>query len=408
MVALSVSPTVSAVSPRLCPPPSRVIAAAHRTNGLIWNPTKNSSCRSESGSPSWGGIFDYARLQERFAELTAQVSQPGFWDNAEAAQKVTVERGGVENTIKGFDALTAQLGDVEAFIELGVEEGEEMVKEELDELLDGIVKHLDELEFKRMLAGEHDKAGAVLSINAGAGGTDSQDWAEMLLRMYLRYSERSGWKTDLLEASDGEEAGIKSATIKVTGPYAFGFLKAESGVHRLVRISPFDSNARRQTSFSSVYVIPDLDDEIEIDIAESDLRIDTYRASGAGGQHVNRTDSAVRITHQPTGIVVACQNERSQHKNKATAMKLLKARLYENERRQRDEALQAVNDAKSDIGWGSQIRSYVLHPYQMVKDLRTAHETSKTQAVLDGDLQGFIEAYLLKSGGSADEEEKAF
>ena len=321
-----------------------------------------------------------------------------------------MERGAAENTIKMIDGLTAQLDDVEAFIELGEEEGQEMVQEELDELLGEIVPRLDELEFKRMLAGEHDSAGAILSINAGAGGTDSQDWAEMLLRMYLRYIERSGWKSDLVEASDGEEAGIKSATVKVTGEFAFGFLKAESGVHRLVRISPFDSNARRQTSFSSVYVIPDLDDEIQIDIEDGDLRVDTYRASGAGGQHVNRTDSAVRITHLPTGIVVQCQNERSQMKNRGTAMKILKARLYENERRKRDAALQAVNDAKTDIGWGSQIRSYVLHPYQMVKDLRTSHETSKTQAVLDGDLQSFIEAYLLKFGAGApsDEEDKAF
>jgi peptide chain release factor 2 len=376
----------------------------------LWNRTKNSSCRSKSGSPSWGGIFDYARLQERFAELTAQVSQPGFWDQPEAAQKVTMERGAAENTIKMIDQLTGQLGDVGAFIELGEEEGQELVEEELDQLLAEIVPHLDELEFKRMLAGEHDQAGAILSINAGAGGTDSQDWAEMLLRMYLRYIERAGWKSDLVEASDGEEAGIKSATIKVTGEYAFGFLKAESGVHRLVRISPFDSNARRQTSFSSVYVIPDLDDEIEIEIEDGDLRVDTYRASGAGGQHVNRTDSAVRITHLPTGIVVQCQNERSQLKNRGTAMKILKARLYENERRKRDAALQAVNDAKSDIGWGNQIRSYVLHPYQMVKDLRTSHETSRTQAVLDGDLQSFIEAYLLKFGDGApsDEDDRAF
>ena len=367
----------------------------------IWNRTKNSSCRSEGGSPSWGGIFDYARLQERFAELTAQVSAPGFWDDPDAAQKVTVERGTTENTIKRFDELTAQLDDVEAFIELGEEEGLEMVQEELDELMQSIVGVLDELEFKRMLSGEHDIAGAILSINAGAGGTDSQDWAEMLLRMYLRYTERAGWKSELVEASDGEEAGIKSATIKVAGEYAFGFLKAESGVHRLVRISPFDSNARRQTSFSSVYVIPDLDDEIEVDIDEGDLRVDTYRASGAGGQHVNRTDSAVRITHLPTGIVVQCQNERSQLKNRNTAMKILKARLYEEERRKRDDALQAVNDAKADIGWGSQIRSYVLHPYQMVKDLRTSHETSRTQAVLDGELQPFIESYLLKFGAGA-------
>jgi len=272
---------------------------------------------------------------------------------------------------------------------------------DLNEQIASVGAQLGQMEFRRMLSGEHDMASAIVSINAGAGGTDSQDWAEMLLRMYLRYCERRGWSTTLVDRQDGEEAGIKSATFEVAGEFAFGFLKAESGVHRLVRISPFDSNARRQTSFSSVYVLPDVDEEITVEINETDLRIDTYRASGAGGQHVNRTDSAVRITHVPSGIVVQCQNERSQIKNRATAMKILKARLYEEERRKRDEALQAANDEKSDIGWGNQIRSYVLHPYRMVKDLRTSHETSNPQAVLDGELQPFVEAYLLRFGAGA-------
>jgi peptide chain release factor 2 len=267
---------------------------------------------------------------------------------------------------------------------------------------------MEAMEFQRMLSGEHDAANAIITINPGAGGTESQDWAEMLLRMYLRYCEKRGWKTDLVERLDGQEAGIKSATIQVTGGYAFGYLKAESGVHRLVRISPFDANARRQTSFAAVYVLPELDDTIEVEINDADLKVDTYRASGAGGQHVNRTDSAVRITHLPTGIVVQCQNERSQIKNRVTAMKVLKARLYEEERRKRDEAQAQANSEKSEIGWGSQIRSYVLAPYQMVKDLRTQHESSNPSAVLDGDLQPFVEAYLLKAGGTAPEETDVF
>lgn len=342
------------------------------------------------------------------AEFDVVVADPSFWDDAEAAQATLQERGTVEATIKDLDGLTAQLEDAEAFIELGEEEGEELVMDELTAVLSEVEARVDEMEFTRMLAGEHDRQSAIVSINAGAGGTDSQDWAEMMLRMYLRYCEKRGWKADIVEVSEGDEAGIKSATFQVTGEWAFGFLKAESGVHRLVRISPFDSNARRQTSFSSVYVLPDLDDSIVVEINDADLRVDTYRASGAGGQHVNRTDSAVRITHLPTGIVVQCQNERSQQKNRGTAMKVLKARLYEEERRKRDEALQAANAEKSDNAWGSQIRSYVLHPYQMVKDLRTAHETSKTQAVLDGDLQPFVEAYLLQFGAGAKTDDRAF
>lgn len=286
--------------------------------------------------------------------------------------------------------------------------GQDAVEDDLAAAIRELDSRMEAMEFQRMLSGEHDAANAIITINPGAGGTESQDWAEMLLRMYLRYCEKRGWKTDLVERLDGQEAGIKSATIQVTGGYAFGYLKAESGVHRLVRISPFDANARRQTSFAAVYVLPELDDTIEVEINDADLKVDTYRASGAGGQHVNRTDSAVRITHLPTGIVVQCQNERSQIKNRVTAMKVLKARLYEEERRKRDEAQAQANSEKSEIGWGSQIRSYVLAPYQMVKDLRTQHESSNPSAVLDGDLQPFVEAYLLKAGGTAPEETDVF
>ena len=317
-------------------------------------------------------------------------------------------RGEVENSVQSLDALTALLADANTFVELGEEMGAEAVEDDIKAAIEDLHARLESMEFQRMLSGEHDAANAIITINPGAGGTESQDWAEMLLRMYLRYCEKRGWKTDLVERLDGQEAGIKSATIQVTGGYAFGYLKAESGVHRLVRISPFDANARRQTSFAAVYVLPELDDTIEVEINDADLKVDTYRASGAGGQHVNRTDSAVRITHLPTGIVVQCQNERSQIKNRITAMKVLKARLYEEERRKRDAAQAQANSEKSEIGWGSQIRSYVLAPYQMVKDLRTQHESSNPSAVLDGELQPFVEAYLLKAGGTAPEETDVF
>ncbi len=292
--------------------------------------------------------------------------------------------------------MAGRIEDAEAYIELGEEEGEEAVVDDLREALDEATAELDRLEFRRMLGGEMDDANAILSINSGAGGTESQDWAAMLLRMYERYCERMGWKTKMLDYQSGEEAGIKSATFSVTGEYAFGHLKAESGVHRLVRISPYDSSARRHTSFASVYAMPEIDDDIEVEVNDSDLRVDTYRASGAGGQHVNRTDSAVRITHIPSGIVVQCQNERSQHKNRATAMKMLRARLYEAEIRRREEERDKENAEKSRVDFGSQIRSYVLHPYQMVKDLRTLHESSNSGGVLDGDLQPFIESFLLQ------------
>ena len=287
--------------------------------------------------------------------------------------------------------------DAEVMIELAEDEpaGLAEAAAALDEA-NGIV---EKMEFQRMLGGPHDGANCFISVNAGAGGTESQDWADMLLRMLSRYCDSKGWRVEISDLQDGDEAGIKSATLRIEGEYAFGYLKAENGVHRLVRISPFDAQKRRHTSFASVAVLPELDDDIDIEINDSDLRVDTYRSSGAGGQHVNKTDSAVRLTHIPTGIVVACQAERSQHKNRSKALKLLQARLYERELEKRTEERDALYAGKSKIDFGSQIRSYVLQPYQMVKDLRTQHETSNTQAVLDGDLDGFIEAFLLKHSG---------
>lgn len=280
-------------------------------------------------------------------------------------------------------------------IELAEAENDSSLAEEIDGSLDEVEELLDQLEFARMLGRPDDKADAIVTINAGAGGTESQDWAEMLLRMYMRYFEKQGWGVDLLDRQDADEAGIKSASLSVRGEYVYGMMKAEAGVHRLVRISPFDASARRHTSFAACFVYPDLEDDIEIDIQDSDLRVDTYRASGAGGQHVNKTSSAVRITHIPSGIVVQCQSQRSQHKNRASAMKVLKARLYEAERQSRDEERSELEAGKQEIAFGSQIRSYVLHPYRMVKDVRTAMETSNVDAVLDGDLDAFVRAYLI-------------
>lgn len=301
-----------------------------------------------------------------------------------------------------MDAIAALVDDGEIMLELA-SEGEREALAEAVQNLDTASGRLDKLEFARMLGGTHDVAGCFISVNAGAGGTESQDWANMLLRMLTRYCERSGFTVEMTDYLPGEEAGIKSATFRVTGDYAFGYLKAENGVHRLVRISPFDSQKRRHTSFASVAVLPELDDDIDIEVLDVDLRVDTYRSSGAGGQHVNKTDSAVRLTHLPSGIVVACQAERSQHKNRSTAMKLLKAKLYEAELAKRTEERDAMYSGKARIDFGSQIRSYVLQPYQMVKDLRTGFETSNTQGVLDGDLDGFIEAFLLMHSGQGED-----
>ncbi len=296
-----------------------------------------------------------------------------------------------------FSTLEVGLRDLEAAVEL-IQEDEELGAELLAESmpqLEEITRALDSLELQSLLGDEADVRNAIVSINPGAGGTESQDWAQMLLRMYLRWAERRGFTTEMLDHQYGEEAGIKGATFAVEGPYAYGYLKAESGVHRLVRISPYDASSRRHTSFASVFAFPEVEDEVELEIEEKDLRIDTFRSSGAGGQHVNVTDSAVRITHLPSGTVVSCQNERSQHKNKATAMRILRARLYELRKREKEEELARIQDEKKEIAWGSQIRSYVLQPYRMVKDHRTDHEVGNVDAVLDGDLDGFIQAYLV-------------
>jgi peptide chain release factor 2 len=321
------------------------------------------------------------------------MADPGFWGDQTKAQKVLQRRKRLEADLDLLKRLRTQEDDAQVLADWL--EGGEDVAADFTAALDALEATAEAAEFQKMLGGDHDRANAILTINAGAGGTDSQDWAEMLLRMYLRWCDRRGFKRDVADLQAGEEAGIKSATVIVQGEYAYGYLAAEAGVHRLVRISPFDSNARRQTSFASVFAWPEIEDEVEIDVQEKDLRIDTYRSSGAGGQHVNVTDSAVRITHLPTGIVVACQNERSQIRNREVGMKILKARLYELEMQKRREKLDAVEAAKKDIAFGSQIRSYVLHPYRMVKDHRTKHETGNPDRVLDGDIDDFIKAELV-------------
>jgi peptide chain release factor 2 len=321
------------------------------------------------------------------------MAEPSFWGDQAAAQKVLQRRKRLESDRELLKRLRGQEDDAKVLIDW-LAAGED-VAGDLPPALDALEATVASAEFQKMLGGEHDRADAILTINSGAGGTDSQDWAEMLLRMYLRWCDRRGMKRDLIDIQAGEEAGIKSATVLVHGEYAFGNLAAEAGVHRLVRISPFDSNARRQTSFASVFAWPEIDDSIQIDVQDKDLRIDTYRSSGAGGQHVNVTDSAVRITHLPTGIAVSCQNERSQIRNREVAMKILKSRLYELEMAKRREKLDAVEAGKKDIAFGSQIRSYVLHPYRMVKDHRTKHETGNPDRVLDGEIDDFITATLV-------------
>lgn len=325
-----------------------------------------------------------------------ELEDPNIWNNPEEAQALGRERGQLEAVVNTLVELDQGLEDASELLEMAVEEDDEDAVESVKADLEGFESRVAVLEFRRMFSGEMDHCNAFLDIQSGSGGTEAQDWAEMLLRMYLRWGERKGFKTELIECSAGDVAGIKSATIKFEGEYAFGWLRTEIGVHRLVRKSPFDSGNRRHTSFSAVFVSPEVDDDIEIDINPADLRIDVYRASGAGGQHVNKTESAVRITHMPTNVVVQCQNDRSQHKNKDTAMKMLKAKLYELEVQKRNAEQQVAEQNKSDIGWGSQIRSYVLDQSR-IKDLRTSVETGNTQAVLDGDLDQFIEASL-KSG----------
>ncbi len=337
-------------------------------------------------------FFDVEALRRSSTELTKEMSSPGFWDEPEEAREVAAEFSRVEGRMKMLEGLRARLVDAEELLELA-EEDEELA-EEVGGELERIQKALGELEVARLFSGKYDEGAAILTINSGAGGVDSQDWAEMLARMYRRWAERRGYGIETIEYTLGEEAGIKSATYSITGEYAFGLLSAERGVHRLVRISPFDAGARRHTSFASVAVAPVVDDTVSVEIDEKDLKIDTYRASGAGGQHVNKTDSAVRVTHLPTGTVVQCQNERSQHQNREVAMRILRARLFEHEREKREKELAALEGERAEIEWGSQIRSYVLHPYKMVKDHRTGEETSDVDKVLDGDLDDLIYAYL--------------
>lgn len=326
--------------------------------------------------------------------MAQAAEDPNLWNDQANAQKTLKEKTVLQSKIDAVKELEVAIKDTEDLAEFAEESNEDDFVSEVNTQILALIKRSDTMRLEALLSGEADPNPCFLEVHSGAGGTEAQDWALMLLRMYTRWAESRKFKVTYLEESPGEEAGIKSATIKISGPMAYGWLKKESGVHRLVRISPFDSSARRHTSFASIWIYPEIDTDIDITIEEKDLRIDTYRSSGAGGQHVNTTDSAVRITHLPTGIVVQCQNERSQHKNKATAMKILQSRIYEQELRKREEETQKTNAVKGDNGWGNQIRSYVLHPYQMVKDLRTGYETGNTGAVLDGNIDGFLESCL--------------
>ncbi|MCR4439814.1 MAG: peptide chain release factor 2 [bacterium] len=343
-----------------------------------------------------GGVFDLDNKQRQIPELEATTQQPGFWDDRERAQELMRTLSSFREDVQTWNDLNKRLEDIEVLAQLAEEEQDSQAEAEVASELRQLEQAIEKIELETILAGEDDAKSAILTIHPGAGGTESQDWAQMLMRMYLRWIERRGFTGVVMDVLPGEEAGIKSATIEVQGKYAYGYLKAEAGVHRLVRLSPFDFNNRRHTSFASVFVYPEVENDVEIHIDPNDLRIDTFRASGAGGQHVNKTSSAVRITHIPTGIVVQCQSERSQHRNKDFAMKILMARLYQKKKEEEQERLEKIESTKREIGWGNQIRSYVLHPYNLVKDHRTGVETSNTQAVLDGEIDEFIRAYLLQ------------
>src|SRR5256714_7365453 len=344
-------------------------------------------------SSSLGGFFDVAAKQAELARIESQASAPDFWQDQEAAQKLLQQRSRVEKVVNRQQQFEAEIADASVLFEFA--EQDEASLSELRALLNRLEHEIDVAETEMLLSGENDARNAICTIHPGAGGTESQDWAEMLLRMYLKWAERREFKTEIIDYQPGEEAGIKSVTFKVEGEYAYGLLTAEAGVHRLVRISPFDQNARRHTSFASLFVYPEIDEEIEVDINEKDLRIDTYRSTGAGGQHINTTESAVRLTHMPSGIVVQCQNQRSQHQNRAVAMQVLRSRLYERELEKRKAETAQLEANKQDISFGSQIRNYVLAPYRLVKDARTKLEKGDVDSVLDGDLDDFIKQYLL-------------
>jgi len=371
------------------------ICAAKLHGSPQWNRIKSRppSSRSKSVPPRCGGIFDYDVKRERLEEVNRELENPAVWSDPERAQNLGRERSELEAVVATLNRVEKSLDEAGELHDLAREEEDTSTLDDVIGQVDSVTKELEVLEFRRMFAGKMDQHNAFLDIQAGSGGTEAQDWAEMLLRMYLRWGERHGYTVDVLEQSAGDVAGIKSATIHLHGEYAYGWLRTETGVHRLVRKSPFDSGHRRHTSFAAVFVSPEIDDDIEIELNPADLRVDVFRASGAGGQHVNKTESAIRITHIPTGIVVQCQNERSQHKNRATAMNQMRAKLYELEEQKRREQAQIVEDNKADIGWGSQIRSYVLDQSR-IKDLRTNFESGRPQAVLDGDLDDFLQESL--------------
>ena len=350
--------------------------------------------RLPQNPPNFGGIFDVPMKEKRLQELNMQAENPDIWNRPAEMQKLNKEKAVVQKAVDSWNELHRRVEDAKVLLEMAVEANDEATFSEVTTEVVALETMVEELEIAKMLNGELDANGTYLSVNAGAGGTEAQDWCEMLYRMYLRYADKMGYKVETMEYLEGEGAGIKSATLLIQGPYAYGHLKAESGVHRLVRISPYDSNARRHTSFSSVFAWAEIDDEINIEVNPADLVVETYRSSGAGGQHVNKTDSAVRMKHLPSGIIVQCQTQRSQHENRHHALKMLKAALYEKEIEKRNAEKDKLNSTKKANEWGSQIRSYVMHPYQMVKDHRTQHETSQVQSVMDGDLEEFIYAYL--------------
>jgi peptide chain release factor 2 len=354
----------------------------------------HASRRSANRSANSGGIFDFSRLTSELHELEQQTAQPDFWNNQQHAARVNRRKSSLEREIRRWADIDRQNGDLTALLQLAAESEDAELSRELETSLAQFEQSVERLRIELLLSGEHDGSNAIVAIHPGAGGTESQDWAQMLMRMYVRWAERKGYKVAALDLLAGEVAGIKSATLSITGPYAYGYLKAEAGVHRLVRISPFDANKRRHTSFASVFVYPELEDDVDMAIDEKDLRIDTFRSGGAGGQNVNKVETAIRITHIPTNIVAQCQNERSQLQNRMGAMKILKAKLFELEQQKKQEKFDAIVGEKKDISWGSQIRSYVFQPYQLVKDLRTGVEVGQVDAVMDGAIDPFIEAYL--------------
>jgi peptide chain release factor 2 len=358
------------------------------------------STQSAGRSANFGGIFDLSKLYSDLEHLEQETSHPDFWKDSHAAARLSRKKAAIERDIKRIADLERQREDLHAMVELAAESGDDTLEAELADELAKVEQAVDRWRVELLLSGEHDGSNAILAIHPGAGGTESQDWAQMLLRMYVRWAERKGYKVETLDFQPGDEAGIKSVTLAINGPYAYGYLKAEAGVHRLVRISPFDANKRRHTSFASVFVYPELPDDVDLVVDDKDLRIDTFRSGGAGGQNVNKVETAIRITHLPSGIVVQCQNERSQLQNRMGAMKILKARLFELEEQKKQAEFNAIVGEKKDIAWGSQIRSYVFQPYQMVKDHRTNTEVGQVDKVMDGDLDGFIEAYLRKKMGA--------